>query len=279
MGTGMDKGAVEELEMHMLIQAVRQAYGYDLLRYAEPSLRRRLRHWLGGSGFSSFSQAQGRILREPALFDSLIQGITVNVTEMFRDPPFFACLREQVVPYLRTVPFARIWHAGCASGEEAYSMAILLHEAGLAGRYRLYATDINEAMLEQARLGIFPSKAMQNATRNYQQSGASGSFGDYYTANYEHAIMAATLREHIVFAPHNLLTDAAFGQMDVVLCRNVMIYFKMPWKEHCIALFDSCLPPGAFLCVGIKETLDGKTDGRRYQQLAPRTGIYRKRYE
>ncbi|MES2129557.1 MAG: protein-glutamate O-methyltransferase CheR [Pseudomonadota bacterium] len=275
----MDKGAVEELEMHMLIQAVRQAYGYDLLRYAEPSLRRRLLHWLGASGFASFSQAQGRVLREPKLFDSLIQGITVNVTEMFRDPPFFAALREHVVPYLRTVPFARIWHAGCSSGEEAYSMAILLHEAGLAGRYRLYATDVNETVLAQARDGIFPSKAMQAATRNYQLAGGSASFGDYYTANYEHAIMAATLREHIVFAPHNLLTDAAFGQMDMVLCRNVMIYFKMPWKEHCIALFDSCLRPGAALCVGIKETLDGKLHGRRYQLLAPRTGIYRKCYE
>ena len=275
----MDKGAVEELEMHMLIQAVRQAYGYDLLRYAEPSLRRRMRHWLGASGFTSFSQAQGRVLREPGLCDSLIQGITVNVTEMFRDPPFFAALREHVVPYLRTVPFAKIWHAGCATGEEAYSMAILLHEAGLAGRYRLYATDVNETVLEQARQGIFPSRAMQAATRNYQQSGGTCSFGDYYTANYEHAIMAATLREHIVFAPHNLLTDAAFGQMDMVVCRNVMIYFKMPWKEHCIALFDSCLRPGASLCVGVKETLDGKALGRGYRLLAPRTGIYRKNYE
>lgn len=275
----MDKGAVDELEMHMLIQAVRQAYGYDLLRYAEPSLRRRLRHWLLSSGFNSFSQAQARILREPALCDSLIQGITVNVTEMFRDPPFFAALREHVLPYLRTVPFARIWHAGCASGEEAYSMAILLHEAGLSGRYRLYATDVNETVLEQARRGIFPARAMQGATRNYQQAGGSGSFGDYYTANYEHAIMAATLREHILFAPHNLLTDAAFGQMDVVVCRNVMIYFQMPWKEHCIGMFDTCLRPGAFLCVGIKETLDGKRHGGGYQLLAPRSGIYRRRYE
>jgi chemotaxis protein methyltransferase CheR len=279
MEANMDQGALEELEMRMLIQAVRHASGYDLLRYAEPSLRRRLRHWLIDSGLGSFSQAQGRILREPALCDALIQGITVNVTEMFRDPPFFAALREQVLPYLRTVPFIRIWHAGCASGEEVYSMAILLHEAGLAGRYRLYATDVNETVLEQARNGIFPSKAMQGATRNYQQAGGSGSFADYYTANYEHAIMAASLREHIVFAPHNLLTDAAFGEMDMVVCRNVMIYFKMPWKEHCIALFDSCLRPGAFLCVGIKESLDGKEPGRRYQPLAPRTGIYRKRYE
>jgi chemotaxis protein methyltransferase CheR len=261
----MDKGAVEELEMHMLIQAIRQVYGYDLLCYAEPSLQRRMRHWLGGSSFTSFSQAQGRLLREPALFDSLIQGITVNVTE--------------IVPYLRTVPFAHIWHAGCASGEEAYSMAIVLHEAGLVGRYRLYATDVNETVLQQARQGIFSSKAMQQATRNYQLGGGMASFGDYYTANYEHAIMAATLREHIVFAPHNLLTDATFGAMDMVLCRNVMIYFKMPWKEHCIALFDSCLRPGAFLCIGSQETLDGKTHGQRYQQLAPRTGLYRKCYE
>jgi chemotaxis protein methyltransferase CheR len=275
----MDRGAIEELEMQMLIEAVRQASGYDLLRYAEPSLRRRLRHWLAGSGYASLSQARGQILRQPALCDGLIQGITVNVTEMFRDPPFFAALREQVLPHLGTVPLIRIWHAGCASGEEVYSMAILLHEAGLAGRYRLYATDVNEAVLEQARAGIFPARAMQGATRNYQLAGGRRSFGDYYTANYQHAILAAALREHIVFAQHNLLTDAGFGPMDMIICRNVMIYFTPPWKQHCIGLFDSCLRPGAFLCVGTKESLDGRQHGRRYQQVAPRTGIYRKRYE
>lgn len=274
----MDSEAIEELEMNLLMQALRQAYGVDLLGYAEASLRRRLRQWLGAAGFGSFSQAQGELLREPALFDSLLQGITVNVTEMFRDPAFFLAVREQVIPLLRTSPFIRVWHAGCASGEEAYSMAILLHEAGLAGRYRLYATDLNEAVLRQAREGIFPSRAMQGYTRNYQLAGGKASFADYYTARYEHAIMAPVLREHVVFSPHNLQTDAGFGQMDMVVCRNVMIYFKAALKERCLGLIDGCLRPGGFLCLGVKETLEARSIAARYAQLVPRMSIYKKNY-
>lgn len=274
----MEADALEDLEIELLITGVQRAYGHDFRNYAQASLKRRLQQWLSQSGFSSFSQAQASILRERPVFDSLLQGITVNVTEMFRDPEFFAALRDKVVPYLKTYPFVKIWHAGCATGEEAYSMAIVLTESGMAGRYRMVATDINETVLQRAKEGIFPLKAMQDYTRNYQKSGGQAAFSDYYTARYEHAIFNSDLKDNIVFSPHNLVLDSEVGEMNLILCRNVMIYFKPVLKERCIALFDSCLLSGGFLCLGTKETLDGKLLSPRYEDVAPRLSIYRKRY-
>jgi chemotaxis protein methyltransferase CheR len=218
------------------------------------------------------------LLRDPELFLSLLQGITVNVTEMFRDPTFFKTIREQVIPFLKTYPFVKIWHAGCASGEEAYSMAILLNEEGMAGRFRMYATDIDEAVLQKAAEGVMPMAEMQKFTRNYQKSGGLASFADYYTARYDRAILSASLKKDIVFAPHNLATDAEFGEMNMVLCRNVMIYFKPALKERCLSLFDNSLLPGGFLCLGLKESLERKKIGERYEELVRFMRIYRKRY-
>jgi chemotaxis protein methyltransferase CheR len=270
---------VRNVEIRLLLEGIHRVYGHDFRDYAESSIRRRLTHWLAESPFETFSEAQGRLLRERPLFDALLRGITVNVTEMFRDPAFFRAVREQVVPFLKTYPFVRIWHAGCATGEEAYSMAILLHEEGMAGRFRMYATDINEAVLQQAAEGVLSIADMQRFTRNYQKSGGTGSFADYYTARYERAIMAADLRRDIVFAPHNLAVDAEFGEMNMVLCRNVMIYFKTALKERCLRLFDNSLLPGGFLCLGMKENLERRLPGERYAELAPGTRIYRKSYD
>jgi chemotaxis protein methyltransferase CheR len=275
----VDADAMEDLEIKLLLQAVQQAYGHDFSEYSEASLKRRLRHWLANSGFDSFSNAQSVVLRNAQVFRSLLEGLTVNVTEMFRDPAFFLALREQVAPFLKTYPYIKIWHAGCASGEEAYSMAILLQEAGLRGRYRLYATDINESVLDKARDGIFPIKAMQASTRNYQKSGGTASFADYYTAHYDHAMLMSALKENLTFAQHNLVTDGRFGDMHLVICRNVMIYFKPALKERCLRLFDSCLLPGGFLCLGMKERLDFRELSRQYEEIASRTSIYRKRYD
>ncbi|MBV6323347.1 CheR family methyltransferase [Duganella violaceipulchra] len=274
----MDPDAIEDVEIGLLLQGVRQVYGHDFGGYAEASFKRRLRLWLASSGHATFSQAQARLLRDPACFETLLQGITVNVTEMFRDPPFFLALRQKVIPFLQTYPFVKIWHAGCASGEEAYSMAILLQESGLAGRYRIYATDLNEAVLRRAREGIYPLKAMQAATRNYQLSGGTASFADYYTACYDNAMLASSLREHLVFVQHNLVTDSDVGEMNLVLCRNVMIYFKAELKDRCLRLFEHCLQPGGFLCLGMKERLDGRPQGRQYERFAPHLSIYRKPY-
>lgn len=274
----MKHGEVEDVEIRLLLEGVQQIYGYDFRDYAAASIKRRLTHWLAESEFDTFSQAQSRLLREREIFESLLRGITVNVTEMFRDPAFFRAMREQVVPFLKTYPFVKIWHAGCATGEEAYSMAILLNEEGMAGRYRIYATDINETVLQKASEGVMPITEMQRFTRNYQKSGGSASFADYYTARYDRAILSAALKKHIVFAPHNLAVDGEFGEMNMVLCRNVMIYFKPALKERCLSLFDSSLLPGGFLCLGLKETLEKRKAGEHYVELAPPLRIYRKRY-
>ena len=274
----MDAGELEDVEIRLLLEGLQRVYGYDFRDYAEASIKRRLSHWLAESAFATFSQAQSDLLRDPQLFASLLQGITVNVTEMFRDPAFFKAIREQLVPFLKTYPFVKIWHAGCATGEEAYSMAIVLNEEGMAGRYRMYATDIDEAVLQRAQEGVLPMAEMQSYTRNYQKSGGRASFADYYTARYDRAILSAELKAGIVFAPHNLTSDAEFGEMNVVLCRNVMIYFKPALKERCLRLFDASLLPGGFLCLGLKETLDGRETRGAYQELAPGLRIYRKRY-
>lgn len=274
----MQPGEVADVEIRLLLEGLQRIYGHDFRDYAEASIKRRLSHWLAESGFATFSQAQSQLLRDRGACESLVRGITVNVTEMFRDPAFFKAVREQVAPFLKTYPFVKIWHAGCATGEEAYSMAILLNEEGMAGRYRIYATDINETVLQNAGEGIIPMAGMQRFTRNYQKSGGSASFADYYTARYDRAILSAALKKDIVFAPHNLAVDGEFGEMNMVLCRNVMIYFKPALKERCLQLFDSSLLPGGFLCLGLKETLEKRKIGERYAEVAPPLRIYRKRY-
>lgn len=274
----MNSDELIDIEMKLLMEGIYQVYGYDFREYSEASLRRRVTQWLSGSGFETLSLAQSRILRDQAFFDTLLRGITVNVSEMFRDPLFFKAIREQVVPHLKTYPFMKIWHAGCASGEEAYSMAILLLEEGLQGRFRIYATDINEDVIRKAQEGIYPLQDLQRFTRNYQHSGGSRSFADYYTARYDHAILNPSLRESMVFAAHNLAVDSDFGEMNLILCRNVMIYFKQSLKERVLKLFDTSLAPGGFLCLGTKETLDRREIADRYETVVPRMQIYRKRY-
>jgi chemotaxis protein methyltransferase CheR len=274
----MTADEIIDIEIKLLLEGVYQVYGYDFREYSEASLRRRLMSWLSGSGLATLSLAQSHLLRDRALFDTLLQGITVNVSEMFRDPLFFKAIREQVVPHLKTYPFVKIWLAGCSTGEEAYSMAILLREEGLNGRFRIYATDINEEVIRKAGEGIYPLQELQHFTRNYQHAGGTVSFSDYYTAHYGHAILSPSLRDNIVFAAHNLAVDADFGEMNVILCRNVMIYFKQPLKERVLRLFDSSLVPGGFLCLGTKESLDHRKISDRYEAITPRLQIYRKRY-
>lgn len=269
---------VTEVELKLLLEGITRVYGFDLREYSEASLRRRIMQWLSQSGFSSLGGAQAQLLRDPDLFEGFLRSITVNVSDMFRDPLVFKRIREEVFPHLKTYPFLKIWHAGCATGEEVYSMAILLEEEGLGGRYRIYATDINQAVLNKAREGIYPLNDMKRFTHNYQKSGGKSAFSDYYTARYDHAVLMPFLKERIVFASHNLAVDAAFSEMQMVFCRNVLIYFKPQLKDRVLDLFDSCLVPGGFLCLGSKETLDGRHIAPYYQEIAPHTRIYRKRY-
>lgn len=274
----MQEDEICAVEMNLLVEGIRRVHGFDFTEYASASLQRRLKQWLATSGYSSFGAALPLLLRDAALCHSLVQGITVNVTEMFRDPAFFKTLREKVIPYLRTYPHAKIWVAGCATGEEVYSLAIVLREEGMSEQCRIYATDLNQTVLEQARQGIFPLKNMQQYTRNYQQAGGKAAFSDYYVARYERAIIDPALARNIVFATHNLATDADFSEMQLILCRNVLIYFKTSLKERVLGLFDSCLTAGGFLCLGTKETLDGRPIAPRYQEIAPRQRIYCKNY-
>jgi len=269
---------LQDTEIESLLERVAEVYGYDFRDYSEASVRRRMVLWLSDSGFASFAEARAQVLRDPAVFEVFLRGLTVNVSEMFRDPLVFSTLREQVVQHLKTYPFVKIWHAGCASGEEAYSMAILLEEEGLKGRFRIYATDINQGVLQKAQQGIFSLDEMKLFTRNYQRSGGKNSFSDYYTARYDHAMLMPSLKEHIVFASHNLAFDGDFGEMQMVFCRNVLIYFKQPLKNRALNLFSSILADGGFLCLGTKETLEGRAIEPYFAEISPRTRIYRKRY-
>jgi chemotaxis protein methyltransferase CheR len=261
-----------------LLEVVHQVHGYDLRAYARASLVRRMRRWLDLSPFGSFAEAEAGLVRDPALMEGLIQGVTVAVTEMFRDPGFFRMLREAVVPRLSTYPFLRIWNAGCATGEEAYSLAILLREEGLEGRFRIYATDINRKVLEAAGRGEVPLRGLQNYSRNYQLSGGRGSLADYLEVRAGAARLDPSLRDHMVFASHNLVTDSDFGEMNLILCRNVMIYFTPAYRDRALGLFDASLPPGGFLCLGLKESLAGTALDPHYTELAHRIRIYRKAY-
>lgn len=274
----METIGIEDIEIRLLLEGVFRVYGYDFREYAEVSLRRRLTQWLQKSGFGSFSEAQAHVLRDRELFSQLLEGITVNVSEMFRDPHFFKALREEVVPHLKTYPFIKIWIAGCATGEEAYSMAIVLCEEGFEGRYRIYATDINEKVLKQAEEGIYPLERMKQFTQSYQKAGGKKDFADYYTARYDRAIMAKKLKTNIVFASHNLTVDAGLGEMQMVLCRNLLIYFRPALKERVLELFDGSLSNGGFLCLGIKETLLNRGIAGRYKEVAQGLRIYRKQY-
>ncbi len=274
----MNEEAIRALEVQALVEAVRQVHGVDFSDYASASLARRLTHWLAKSGYDSYGAAMSALLRDAQLCRQLVQEVTVNVSDMFRDPAFFKALREEVVPHLRTYPHVKIWVAGCASGEEVYSLAIVLHEEGIIEQCRIYATDLNEAVLQQARDGIFALKDLQRYTRNYQLAGGTAAFSDYYVARYERAIFDARLARNVVFAAHNLATDGDFSEMQLILCRNVMIYFKPVLKERLLALFDGCLTPGGFLCLGTKEALDQRSIGGRYREVSAPTRIYRKQY-
>ena len=275
--TGTDSER-RDREMDLLLEAVAEVYGYDFRQYAAGSLKRRISLWLAGSGFPSFAAALPRLVREPLLFEDFLSGVTVNVSEMFRDPQVFRLIRHQVVPHLKTYPFVKIWHAGCAGGEEVYSMAILLEEEGLAGRFRIYATDIDRRALQKAKDGIYPVREMRQFTRNYRESGGTRPFSDYYTACYDHALLSPALREHVVFAAHNLASDSDFGEMHMVFCRNVLIYFQESLKKRALDLFHQSLVPGGFLCLGTKETLAWGAMAPHFKEIAAHSRVYRKRY-
>ena len=268
--------SVEALELELLLEAVFRMYGYDFRQYARSSMRRRVANIMEAEGVSTISALQERVLRRTGSWERFLQGISVSVSAMFRDPGFFRAFRTHAIPVLRTYPFIRIWQAGCALGEEAYSLAILLHEEGLYERSRIYATDINEATLRQAREGIYPADVVKTYTQNYLAAGGARSFSEYYTARYDLAILRPWLAQNIVFSQHNLVSDGAFNEFNVVLCRNVMIYFNRELQERVHGLLLESLAMFGILGLGSRESLRFLTQERRYEPLVASEKLYRR---
>ena len=267
---------IEQLELELLLEAIFRRYGFDFREYAPASLKRRVWRRVHAEGESTISGLLERVLHDPASMERLLLDLSINVTAMFRDPTFYLAFREKVVPVLRTYPFTRIWVAGCSTGEEVYSLAIVLTEEGLYERTRIYATDINETVLELARAGVFPLEKMQEYTENYIRSGGKRSFSEYYLARYEGALFDRALRQNVVWAPHNLVQDRAFNTFNAVLCRNVMIYFDRALQNRVHELFYESLDRFGILALGHKESIRFTGFEKAYEELDANERLFRK---
>ena len=265
---------LEDLEIRLLLEAIWASYGYDFRDYALSSMRRRVRFFMSEEGLSTVSSVQERVLHDTLALQRFLRSLSVNVTAMFRDPSFYQALRETVVPVLRTYPAVRIWHAGCSSGEEVYSVAIVLQEEGLYDRCRLYATDMNDAVLAQARRGELALASMRENTRSYIEAGGKQGFARWYTARDGRAVLAPELRRNVVFAQHNLATDRSFNDFHLIVCRNVLIYFNRTLQDRVHRLLYESLIRFGFLGLGTKETVRFTPHEAHYQELPER--IYRK---
>ena len=275
-GPSPPRDDLEDLETELLLEAVFRRYGFDFREYAPASLKRRLWRRIHAEGLRSISALQERLLHDPSCMERLLLDLSINVTAMFRDPSFYLAFREKVVPLLRTYPFIRIWNAGCATGEEVYSIAILLQEEGLYDKTRIYATDINEAVLERARAGVFPLDRMQEYTQNYIKAGGKRAFSEYYVAAYDGARFQSSLTDNVVFAQHNLVSDRSFNEFNVVVCRNVMIYFDKSLQDHVHDLFYDSLANFGVLALGHKESIAFSRHAGAYEEIDELERIYRK---
>lgn len=258
---------INDDEVDILLNDLVDNYGYDFNDYAKASLKRRINRLFSLDQFPGFAEFRYRLKKDEAYLKRFVEEVTVNVTEMFRDPSFYKALRTEVLPMLATYPLIRIWHAGCSTGEEVYSMAILLHEANLLHKSLLYATDLNPDVLEKAKEGIFPLSQMKLYAENYNKSGATHDFSSYYTSRYERAKFIKELSSRMIFSMHNLVSDRSFNEFQLIMCRNVMIYFDKPLQNHVLQLFDESLEPLGFLGLGSKETLRYSEMASTYKQL------------
>jgi chemotaxis protein methyltransferase CheR len=267
---------LEQIEVRLLTEGIYQHYGFDFRDYSLPSLRRRIWKRVYAEGLTTIAGLIEKVLHDAQSMERLLLDLSINTTAMFRDPTFYLAFRRKVVPLLRTYPFVRIWHAGCSTGEEVYSMAILLHEEGLYERCRIYATDINEPVLQKAKSGIFPLSTMQENTSNYITAGGKGTFSDYYTARYDYAIFRPALRENVVFAQHNLVTDASFNHFNVIFCRNVLIYFNNALQDRVQQLFLQSMEMFGILGLGKKESVKYTVVNGNYEDVDVEERLYRR---
>lgn len=276
-GAGADPGnRLEDLELRLLLEAVYQYYGYDFREYARSSLKRRIWRRVTEEGLQSVSGLQERVLHDPSCLDRLLLDLSISVTSMFRDPSFYAALRTKVVPLMRTYPFIRVWNAGCATGEETYSLAILLHEEGLGDRTRIYATDINDVVLKSAREGVFPLDKMREYTENYIRSGGKTAFSDYYKVFGEKVRFDPSLVDSVVFAQHNLVSDSAFNEFHLIVCRNVMIYFDRSLQDKVHRLLHDSLVRFGILALGHKESIRFTSYAESYEEIDGHEKLYRR---
>ncbi|NQU88020.1 MAG: protein-glutamate O-methyltransferase CheR, partial [Mariniphaga sp.] len=252
---GLESGDVFNMEVELLLQAVHQMYGYDFRNYSKAHLKRRILHRLKLIGLNTVSELQNKVLWEKNFYRTFLQDLSINVTEMFRDPPFYKILREKVIPVLSTYAHIKVWLAGCSSGEEVYSLAILLNEENLLSRTRIYATDFNKNVLELAKQGIYKKQDMELYESNYNKSGGKGKLSDYYTSKYGSVMFDKSLSKNVVFADHNLVTDSVFAEVNMVFCRNVLIYFDKILQNKVLSLFNNSLSNKGFLCLGTKESI------------------------
>jgi chemotaxis protein methyltransferase CheR len=268
----------EDIELELLLEAIYMKYGYDFRNYSRAHIRRRIRHKMTLGGFRSITEILHKTLYDSKFFYELLSYLSISTTKMFRDPSFYKAFREKVIPILKTYPFIRIWHAGCSTGQEVYSMAILLEEEGLLHRTQIYATDFDKAALKEAKEGIYHIDNIKEYTHNYQKSGGKSSFSDYYVAQYGSVIFDSSLNKKITFAEHNLVTDGLFGEMHVILCRNVLIYFNNELQNKVIKLFLDSLCDGCFLCLGSSESLISSNSSNCFEEFAITEKVYRKKY-
>lgn len=271
-----EENMITDEHVEILLSDALEMYGYDFTNYSKASVKRRINRLFTIDRFPSFAELRYRLRTDAAYLNRFVESISVNVTEMFRDPQFFLLLRNVVLPQLATYPHIRIWHAGCATGEEVYSMAILLKEMNLLHKSLLYATDINQEVLERARQGILPLSNMKLYSENYIQAGGTRAFSQYYSATYDRAKLNDDLKTRMVFAMHNLVSDGSFNEFQLILCRNVLIYFNKDLQDTVIQLFDSSLENLGFLALGTKETLRFTAVVNHFKQIDTKEKIWRK---
>lgn len=267
---------LERIEIELLLEAIFRRHGYDFRHYAKASLRRRISQSMGRADVTRIADLIPLALHDSVFFDSFLKDMSVTVTDMFRDPSFFEAVRTRVVPVLKTYPFIKIWHAGCATGEEVYSLAILLKEEGLYERSKIYATDYNNHSLAVAKEGIYPLKRVQQYSENYIRAGGCGSLSDYYHAKYDAAKISDSLKNNITFANHNLASDGVFGEMQLIVCRNVLIYFDQHLQSRVLSLLHDSLSPRGFLCLGTKESIKYSAVAERFETEVGGQKIYKK---
>jgi len=270
------KTELEDIEIILLLEGIYKHYGYDFRNYSISSMKRRINKSVEEEGLQTISGFQEKVLHDSSCMTRFLDNVSINVTAMFRDPEFFQVFRNKVIPELKKYPFIRIWHAGCSTGEEVYSMAIILKEEGLLEKTRIYATDMNERVLKEAREGIFPLKRMQEYTSNYLAAGGSSSFSTYYLSKHNSVIINNEIKNKIVWAQHNLVTDGSFNEFDIIICRNVMIYFNEALQNHVHKLFYESLALPGFLVIGSKENLRFSPHEKNYSDVDMKWKIYRK---